>query len=96
MNQKHLFLLFYSHIPLMVIILYVSKSQQIFELESPLVDGALAQLIERGIRIAEVAGLIPARSTIFYCLCARILTICLFFIVLYGLENKHSSEKMFL
>ena len=25
--------------------------------------GALAQLIERGIRIAEVAGLIPARST---------------------------------
>ena len=28
--------------------------------------GALAQLIERGIRIAEVAGLIPARSTIFY------------------------------
>lgn len=27
--------------------------------------GALAQLIERGIRIAEVAGLIPARSTIF-------------------------------
>ena len=30
--------------------------------------GALAQLIERGIRIAEVAGLIPARSTIFCCL----------------------------
>ena len=28
-------------------------------------DGALAQLIERSIRIAEVAGLIPARSTIF-------------------------------
>ena len=27
-------------------------------------NGALAQLIERGIRIAEVAGLIPARSTI--------------------------------
>ena len=27
--------------------------------------GALAQLIERGIRIAEVAGLTPARSTIF-------------------------------
>ena len=27
-------------------------------------DGALAQLIERSIRIAEVAGLIPARSTI--------------------------------
>ena len=26
-------------------------------------DGALAQLIERSIRIAEVAGLIPARST---------------------------------
>ena len=26
--------------------------------------GALAQLIERSIRIAEVAGLIPARSTI--------------------------------
>ncbi len=30
-----------------------------------MVDGALAQLIERSIRIAEVAGLIPARSTIF-------------------------------
>ena len=27
--------------------------------------GALAQLIERSIRIAEVAGLIPARSTTF-------------------------------
>ena len=28
-----------------------------------ILSGALAQLIERSIRIAEVAGLIPARST---------------------------------
>ena len=63
MNQKHLFLLFYSHIPLTLIILKCFKITTVFRAIIKPSCGALAQLIERGIRIAEVAGLIPARST---------------------------------